>query len=242
MRNKVLETFDEAVSDIPDGSSLMLGGFGPPGMPQNLTGALLRRGVKDLTVIVNRLDSSWSEADQGKLLERGFVRKVCCAFSASPHPSQVTEFERLHEAGLFEAELIPQGTMVERMRAAAAGIGAFYTPTGVGTEIAEGKEHKVINGRTYILEYPLPADYAFIRATRADTFGNLQYHMTQRNFNPVMAMASKNTFAEIEESIEEPGCLDPDHIHTPGIFIDRIVKIPPPPEGLWTFPSERRDR
>ena len=116
--------------------------------------------------------------------------------------------------------------MVERMRAAAAGIGAFYTPTGVGTEIAEGKEHKVINGRTYILEYPLPADYAFIRATRADTFGNLQFRLTQRNFNPVMAMAAATTIVEVENDILEVGDLDPDHIHVPGIYVNRVVRIP----------------
>ena len=186
----------------------MVGGFGPPGFPQNLTAALIRHRAHDLTIITNRADQDWAKAHAGMLVEQGRVRKVYCAFSAATHPSQAAEFDRLHEAGAFEVELIPQGTLVERMRAAAAGIGAFYTPTGVGTEIAEGKEHKVIDGRTYILEYPLPADYAFIRATRSDTFGNIQYYLTQRNFNPVMAMAAKTTIAEIEGDIVPVGSID----------------------------------
>jgi 3-oxoadipate CoA-transferase alpha subunit len=127
------------------------------------------------------------------------------------------------------------------MRAAAAGIGAFYTRASIGTELAETKEHRVIDGKEYVLEYPLAADYAFIRATRADTFGNLQYHGTQRNFNPIMAMAARVTVAEIEGDIVEPGGIDPDHVHTPGIFVDRIIKVPPRPEGLWTLPEDRRD-
>ena len=130
-------------------------------------------------------------------------------------------------------ELVPQGTLVERIRSAAAGIGAFYTPTSVGTELAKGKEHRIMNGREYVLEYPLHADYAFIRACRADSFGNLQYRRSQRNFNPIMAQAARTTIVEVEEDILEPGALDPDHVHTPGIFVDRIVKIPPPPEGIW---------
>ena len=242
MRNKVVESFDEAAADIPDGASIMVGGFGPPGLPQNLIAALLRHAPKELTIIVNRADQTWAKAHSGMLVEQGLVRKVCCAFSAATHPSRVTEFDRLHEAGAFEAELMPQGTLVERIRAAAAGIGAFYTPAGVGTEIADGKEHKVIGGRTYILEYPLPADYAFIRASRADTFGNLQYHLTQRNFSPVMAMAAETTIAEIEGDIVEVGTFDPDNVHTAGIFVDRVVKIPPPPEGLWTVPNDLRAR
>ena len=156
----------------------------------------------------------------GKLVENGQIRKMVCAFTAAPHPSRAAMFEKLHEQGLVEAELVPQGTLVERMRAAGAGIGAFYTPTGVGTETAEGKEQRVINGRTYVLEYPLPADYAFVRAYRADTFGNLQFRRSQRNFNPIMAMAARITIAEVEEDILELGEMDPDSVHTPGIVVD----------------------
>jgi len=139
----------------------------------------------------------------------------------------------MYNEGQIEAELVPQGTMAERIRAAGAGIGGFYTPTSVGTELAEGKEHREINGRTYVLEYPLHADYAFIRAWKADTFGNLQFRLAQRNFNPIMAMAATTTIVEVENDIVEMGELDPDHVHTPGIYVSRIVRIPPPPDGIW---------
>ena len=184
MKNKVLVTFDDAVADIPDGASIMVGGFGPPGLPQNLLAALIRQGATDLTIITNRGDQTNAKANTGHLVELRRVKKVCCAFSASPHPSQRNLFEELNESGELEAELMPQGTLVERMRAAAAGIGAFYTRASVGTELAEHKETRVINGLEYVLEYPLPADYAFIRAYTSDTYGNLQYDLTQRNFNP----------------------------------------------------------
>ena len=240
MKNKVCSSFDEAVADVPDGATVMIGGFGPPGLPQNLLAALVRQGAKDLMLIANRVDQATVKVSGMHLVAEGRVRKIVCAFSASPHPSKKTALEQLHEDGKLDAELVPQGTMVERMRAAAAGLGAIYTPTGVGTEIAQGKECRTINGREYILEFALPADYALIRATRTDTFGNLQYHRTQRNFNPVMAMAAKTTIVEIEGEILEVGAMDPDQVHTPGIFVDHIVKIPPPPEGLWTSPSEHR--
>ena len=131
------------------------------------------------------------------------------------------------------SELVPQGTFVERIRAAGAGLGGFYTATGVGTEIAEGKECRTIDGHDYILEFPLPADYAFIRAYRADALGNLQFRLSQRNFNPIMAMAAKTTIVEVEQHIVEPGAMDPDSVHTPGLVVDRIVKIPPAPDGIW---------
>ena len=241
MRNKVLDNFDEAVADIPDGASIAFGGFGPPGFPQNLTAALLRSKARDLTIISNRADQLWAKAHPGMLVEQGRVRKVYCAFSAATHPSKAAEFDRLHESGAFEAELMPQGTLVERLRAAAAGLGGIYTPAGVGTEIAEGKEHKTINGKTYILELPLHADFAFIRAYRADTVGNLQYELTQRNFAPVMAMAARTTIVEVEGEIVEPGQMDPNQVHTPGICVDRLIAIPPPPQGLWTLPADRRE-
>ena len=240
MKNKVFASFDDAVADIPDGASIMVGGFGPPGLPQNLLAALIRQGAKDLTIITNRGDQTNAKANTGHLVELRRVKKVCCAFSASPHPSQRNLFEELNESGELEAELMPQGTLVERMRAAAAGIGAFYTRASVGTELAAEKETRVIDGKEYVLEYALPADYAFIRAHTSDTYGNLQYELTQRNFNPIMAMAAKCTLVEIEGDIVELGAMDPNQVHTPGIFVDRVVKIPPPPEGLWTDPSERR--
>ena len=233
MKNKVYSTLEQAVADIPDGSTIMFPGFGPPGMPRNLIAALLRQGAKNLTGISNHHGRVGNLMDVGMLIEAGRVKKMICAFTAAPHPSQVLAFEKLYEAEEIEGELVPQGTLAERIRAAGAGIGAFYTPTGVGTELAEGKEHRTINGREYVLEYPLHADYAFIRACRADSWGNLQYRLSQRNFNPIMAQAARITIVEVEEDILEPGTLDPDHVHTPGIFVNRIVKIPPPPDGIW---------
>jgi len=239
MKNKVYASFDEAVADIQDGSIFMSGGFGNIGVPRNLLAALLRLGAKELTGISNNHGSLGDVMDVGKLVDNGQIRKMICAFTAAPHPSRAATFEKLHEAGEVEAELVPQGTLVERMRAAGAGIGAFYTPTGVGTETAEGKEHRQFDGRTYVLETPLHADYALVRAYRADTFGNLQFRRSQRNFNPIMAMAGKITIAEVEEDILELGQMDPDAIHTPGIVVDRVVKIPPAPEGIWDKPNPR---
>ena len=233
MKNKVLGTFDEAVADIPDGVTIMFPGFADPGTPRNLIAALLRQGAKGLTGISNNHGFYGDLMDVGRLVEAGRMKKMICAFTAATHPSRALAFEKLYESGEIEGELVPQGTLAERIRAAGSGIGAFYTPTGVGTELAQGKEHRTINGREYVLEYPLPADYAFIRCYRADTWGNLQYHLTQRNFNPIMAQAARITIVEVEEEIVEPGVLDPNHVHTPGILVDRIVRIPPPPEGIW---------
>jgi 3-oxoacid CoA-transferase A subunit len=154
----------------------------------------------------------------------------------------VLPFTRFHDSGEVEAELVPQGTLAERLRAAGSGIPAFYTPTAVGTELAEGRETRSINGRDYLLEYALPCDYAFIRAWRADTAGNLQFRLAQRNFGPLMAMAAQTTIVEVEEEILPAGALDPDQIHTPGIFVHRMVRIPPAPEGLWTVRREERAR
>ena len=184
MKNKVYASFDEAVADVPDGATFMSGGFASIGVPRNLISALVRQGAKELTGISNNSGGQGEVVDVGKLVENGQIRKMVCAFTAAPHPSRAAMFEKLHEQGLVEAELVPQGTLVERMRAAGAGIGAFYTPTGVGTETAEGKEQRVINGRTYVLEYPLPADYAFVRAYRADTFGNLQFRTIAAQLQP----------------------------------------------------------
>jgi 3-oxoadipate CoA-transferase alpha subunit len=213
-----------------------------PGVPFNLIKALLEQGAKNLTLVANTTGGAQQPRmpDIGMLVENGRVRKVICAFTAATRPTDVLPFTRYYEAGEIEAELVPQGTLAERMRAAGAGIPAFYTPTGVGTELAEGRETRVINGREYLLEYALPLDYAFVRAARADAFGNLQFHRSQRNFNPVMATAARITIAEVDEDIMPVGSIDPDQVHTPGIFVQRLVKVPPPPEGLW--PQRRQER
>ncbi|MCH7620351.1 MAG: 3-oxoacid CoA-transferase subunit A [Chloroflexi bacterium] len=227
MKNKVYPDFDAAVADVPDGITLMSPGFGGVGVPRNLLAALHRQGAKNLSCISNNAGTMDDKVDVGTLIQAGQVRKMVCAFTAPTHPSQITPFVQMYNNDEIEAELVPQGTLAERMRAAAAGIGGFYTPSSVGTELAEGKEHREINGRTYVLEYPLPADYAFIRAWRADTFGNLQFRLAQRNFNPIMAMAANITVVEVEDAIVEPGELDADQIHLPGVYVDRLVKIPP---------------
>lgn len=233
MKNKIYQTFDEAVADVPDGSVFMSPGFGGVGLPRNLLAALNRQGAKNLTGISNNAGTVDAKVDVGTLVAAGQVKKMICAFTAPTHPSQVTPFVRLYNNGEVDAELVPQGTLAERIRAAASGIGAFYTPTSVGTELAEGKEHREINGRTYVLEYPLHADYAFIRAWKADTFGNLQFRLAQRNFNPIMAMAARITVVEVENDIVEAGELDPDQIHVSGVYVDRLVHIPPAPDGIW---------
>lgn len=226
MKNKIYNSFDEAVSDIPDGSTVMSPGFGQVGVPRNLLAALNRQGAKQLTAVSNNAGTLDEKIDIGTLIEAGQVKKMICAFTAPTHPSQVTPFVRMYNNDEIDAELVPQGTLAERMRAAAAGIGGFYTPTSVGTELAEGKEHREINGRIHVLEYPLPGDFALIRAWRADKFGNLQFRMAQRNFNPIMATAATITIVEIEDQIVEVGELDPDHIHVPGVYVNRLVKIP----------------
>ena len=220
---------------LSDGMFIAAGGFGLCGIPELLLEAIKDAGTKDLTFASN--NAGVDDFGIGILLQTRQVKKMI-----SSYVGENAEFMRQYLSGELELEFNPQGTLAERMRSGGCGIPGFYTKTGVGTVIAEGKEHKVIGGRTYILEYPLPADYAFIRATRADTFGNIQYHLTQRNFSPVMAMAAKTTIAEIEEDIVEVGTFDPDNVHTAGVFVDRVVKIPPPPEGLWTVPGDLRGR
>ena len=227
MKNKIFSNFDEAVADVPDGSTVMFPGFGGVGLPRNLIAALHRQGAKNLTGVSNNAGALDDLVDVGTLVEAGQMSKMICAFTAATHPSRVTPFVRLYNNDEIDAELVPQGTLAERIRAAGAGIGGFYTPSSVGTELAEGKEHREIDGRTYVLEHPLPADYAFIRAYKADTFGNLQFRLTQRNFNPIMAMAATITVVEVENDIVEVGEIEPDHIHLPGIYVDRIVCIPP---------------
>ncbi len=231
MKNKVYGTFDEAVAGIPDGSTVMFPGFGNVGVPRNLIAALHRQGAKHLTGISNNAGALDENVDVGTLVEAGQMKKMICAFTAATHPSRITPFVRMYNDDEIEAELVPQGTLAERMRAAAFGIGGFYTPTSVGTELAEGKEHREIDGRTHVLEHPLPADYAFIRAWKADTFGNLQFRLTQRNFNPVMAMAATVSIVEVENDVVAMGEIEPDNVHVPGIYVDRIVRIPS--DGIW---------
>ena len=227
MKNKIYANFDEAVADIPDGSTIMFPGFAGVGSPLNLTAALFRLGVKNLTGISNGAGGGGDRVDLGTMIEARQLKKVILAFTAPTHPSRISPFVQMYNDDEIEAELVPQGTLAERIRSAAFGIGGFYTPTSVGTELAEGKEHREINGRTYVLEDPLPADYALIRAWKADTFGNLQFRLSQRNFNPIMAMAATVTIVEVENEVMAAGELDPDHIHVPGIYVDRIVEIPP---------------
>ena len=242
MHGKTCTDFRDAVADIPDGATVAFAGFAMPGTPFNLIRALAEHGARNLTCIANTTGGAQQPRmpDIGMLVERGQVRKVICAFTAATRASDVLPFTRYHEAGEVEAELVPQGTLAERLRAAGAGIPAFYTPTAVGTELAEGRETRIINGREYLLEYALPIDYAFLRARRADSFGNLQFHRSQRNFNPVMAMAARVAIVEVEEDILPEGAIDPDQVHTPGIFIHRLVKVPPPPDGIW--PMRRQER
>jgi len=231
MKNKTFATFDEAVADILDGVTIMFPGFGVVGIPRNLIAALHRQGAKNLTGISNGHGVMDGPVDVGTLIEAGRLKKLICAFTAATHPSRITPFVRLYNDGEMDAELVPQGTLAERIRAAGAGIGGFYTPASVGTELAEGKEHRQINGRTYVLEHPLPADYAFVRAWKADKLGNLQFRLAGRNFSPIMAMAAKTTIVEVENDIVEPGELDPDHIHVPYVYVNRMVRIPP--DGIW---------
>ena len=233
--DKVFEGFEQAVADIPDGASILIAGFGP-GTPYNLLRALYHQGARELTIVANTAGGGSVNPPPGvvttaQLVEDRRVRKVILAFTAATHPSRQNPLEELNQAGLIEAELTPQGTLAERIRAGGAGIPAFYTPASVGTELAEGKEHRVFNGRTYVLEEAITADYAFIRAWKADRFGNLIYRRAQRNFNPIMASAARCTIVEAEE-IVPVGELDPDHIHTTGIFVHRVVRIPEPPEGI----------
>ena len=227
MQSKVVGSFAEAVADVADGSSILVAGFGEPGSPHNLIAALYEQGASDLTLIANGAGMTRDDGviTTGNLVEEKRVSRVLLAFTASTHPSRRTPLEELNEAGEIVAEITPQGTLAERIRAGGAGIPAFFTPAGVGTEVAEGKEHREFGGRTYVLEEAIVADYALIRCWKADTFGNLVFRRSQRNFNPIMAMAADCTLVEAEEVVEV-GELDPDLIHTPGIFVQRVVSIP----------------
>ena len=215
--DKRADSLATAVAPIPDGASVMIGGFGSSGIPFGLIDALLEQGATDLTIISNNAGAG--ETGIAKLLKAGRVAKVICSYPRSPGSIW---FEKRYEAGEIDLEVVPQGTLAERIRAAGAGIGGFLTPTGYGTRLAEGKEVREIDGQGYVMEAPLPADFALIRAARGDKWGNLGFHATARNFNPVMAMAADHAIAEVRALSADP--LDPETVVTPGIFVDCFVE------------------
>ena len=214
--NKVLSSAEAAVALVPDGASIMMGGFGLCGIPENLIQALHARGTRDLTVISN--NAGVDDFGIGILLRSGQVRKMI-----STYVGENKEFERQYLSGEVEVELVPQGTFSERIRAGGAGIGGFFTPTAFGTLVAEGKETRLIDGKHHVFEGPIRADFAFVHAWKGDRLGNLIYRRTARNFNPVMATAAQVTIAEVEQLVE-PGEIDPDHVVTPGIFVKHILQ------------------
>jgi 3-oxoadipate CoA-transferase alpha subunit len=221
MIDKFVASAEAALADIPDGATIMIGGFGGAGMPVLLIDALIAQGARNLTIVNNNAGN----ADTGlaALIAAKRVRKILCSF---PRQADSWHFDKAYRAGELELELVPQGTLAERIRAAGAGIGAFFTPTAFGTDLAKGKETRRIGDRDYVLEYPIHADYALIKADRADRWGNLAYRKTARNFAPVMAMAAKCTVVQVRETVEL-GTLDPETVVTPGIFVQRVVKVSP---------------
>jgi len=214
--NKVLQSAKEAIALIPDGATIMVGGFGLCGIPENLIKALQESGVKGLTAVSN--NAGVDEFGLGTLLQTRSIKKMIATYVG-----ENKEFERQFLSGELEVELVPQGTFAERIRAAGAGIGGFFTPTGYGTVVAEGKETRVIDGKHYVFEAPIHADFALVKAWKGDHAGNLVYRRTARNFNPEMAMAARVTLAEVEHLVE-PGQIDPDAVHTPGIFVKHIIQ------------------
>ena len=222
MIDKVKASAAEALADVKDGSTVMIGGFGTAGMPFTLIDALIAQGAKHLTVVANNAGNG--DTGLAALLKAGRVRKILCSF---PRQTDSWVFDELYRAGKIELEVVPQGNLAERIRAAGAGIGAFYCPTGYGTLLAGNRETRRINGRDYVLEYPIQGDVALIRAQKGDRWGNLVYRKTARNFGPVMAMGARTTVAEVNEVVAL-GALDPEAIVTPGIFVQRIVKVAEP--------------
>ncbi|MEV5078906.1 3-oxoacid CoA-transferase subunit A [Streptomyces sp. NPDC056159] len=218
MTTTIAATADEAVAGFEEGSTVLVGGFGLAGMPFDLIDALIRQGAGELTVVSNNAGNG--DVGLAALLKAGRVRKVICSF---PRQSDSYVFDDLYRAGRVELEVVPQGTLAERMRAAGAGIGAFYSPVGVGTPLAEGKETREIDGRVHVLEYPIKGDVALISAHRADSMGNLVYRKTARNFGPVMATAAGTVIAQVTE-IVPVGEIDPETVVTPGIYVDRLVR------------------
>jgi 3-oxoadipate CoA-transferase alpha subunit len=220
MINKIVTSVAAAVADVRDGSTVMIGGFGTAGMPSELIDGLIEQGARELTVVNNNAGNG--DMGLAALLKAKRVRKIICSF---PRQTDSWVFDSLYRAGEIELELVPQGNLAERIRAAGAGIGAFFTPTGFGTLLAEGKETREIDGRNYVLEHPIHADFALIKADRGDRWGNLVYRKTARNFGPIMASAAKCAIAQVREIVDLGG-LDPETIVTPGIFVRRVVKVP----------------
>ncbi len=225
MINKIVSSLEAAVAGIRDGSTVLVGGFGTAGMPFHLVDALIAQGARDLTIVSNNAGNA--ETGLAALLKAGRVRKIICSF---PRQTDSWVFDGLYRRSEIELEVVPQGNLAERMRAAGAGIGAFFCPTGYGTLLAGGRETRTINGRNYVLEYPIHGDVALIKALKADRWGNLVYRKTARNFGPVMAMAAKMTIAEVGEVVEL-GALDPEAVVTPGIFVQRVVAAVRPVAG-----------
>ncbi|HEY6239645.1 MAG TPA: 3-oxoacid CoA-transferase subunit A [Burkholderiales bacterium] len=220
MLNKIVDSLAAALADVRDGSTILVGGFGGAGVPEELIDALIAQGAKDLTIVNNNAGNG--EVGIAALLKAGRVRKVVCSY---PRQLDSHHFQALYRAGKVELDLVPQGTLSERMRAAGAGIGAFYTPTGYGTDLAKGKETRTMEGKGHVLEHALHGDVALVKAERGDRWGNLVYRKSARNFGPTMASAAKCTIAQVYE-IVELGALDPECIVTPGIFVTRVVKVP----------------
>jgi 3-oxoadipate CoA-transferase alpha subunit len=219
MINKIVRTMADAMAGIADGSTILLGGFGAVGQPDALLDGLIEQGAKDLVVVANNAGSG--RVGLARLMELGRVRRIVCSF---PRSVGSVVFEELYRTGRIELEIVPQGTLAERMRAAGAGVGAFFTPTAVGTKLAEGKETRMINGREMVLEYALPGDIALVEAWQADRWGNLTYRKSGRNFNAVMATAARTTIVQAHH-IAELGALDPEAVATPGIFVDRVIAM-----------------
>jgi 3-oxoadipate CoA-transferase alpha subunit len=220
MIDKTVPSLEAALAGVPDGATVMIGGFGGAGQPHALIDALIAQGARDLTIINNNAGNG--EAGLAALLKAGRVRKIVCSF---PRQADSQVFDALYRAGQIELELVPQGNLAERIRAAGAGIGGFFTPTGYGTPLAAGKETRLLDGRWQVFETPLHADVALIQAEAGDRWGNLVYRKAARNFGPVMATAARLTVAEVQR-IVELGALDPEHIVTPGIFVHRVVCVP----------------
>ena len=219
MIDKIVASPAAALADVPDGATVMIGGFGTAGLPNELVDALLAQGATDLTLVNNNAGNG--DTGLAALLAAGRVRKIVCSF---PRQTDSWHFDRLYRAGKIELELVPQGNLAERIRAAGAGIGGFFTPTGYGTELARGKETRLIDGRWMVLEHPIHADYALIKAERGDRWGNLTYRMTARNFGPVMAAAARVTVASVHE-IVPLGALDAEAVVTPGVHVQRVVRV-----------------
>lgn len=219
MIDKIQSNCEQALAGVPDGATVLIGGFGGAGQPLALIDALIDQGARDLVLVSNNAGSG--ETGLAALMKAGRVRKIICSF---PRQADSHVFDSLYRSGKLELELAPQGNLAERIRAAGAGIGGFFTPTGYGTDLAKGKETRRIDGRDYVFETPIHADFALIKAFRADRWGNLVYRKAGRNFGPVMAMAAKCTVAQVDEVVPL-GALDPEHIVTPGIFVNRVVAV-----------------